>query len=285
MGRERLHAHVRRIPAARRAPGRSARPPAHVHDRPDPVLARLTGRWPGSVGGLADHRARDPGPRRRDRLTCGALDHHHHVRRRRRAQPRARRLGCGRRCGRRGRRAARRNPHERSELALGAVRQRPDRDRRSRTRPAPAVRESRRRWNRRLRRTGRGDRHGRPRAARIRGSRRRQCRVGIHRHAAAARRVGRFAGGVHHDRATPAPPADAVLDLPPADASRRGHRRPADRDVAVLDVLLHLALHAGRPALLTDQGRGSPTCRSRSGSSSRPESPRSSSLGLASSRR
>ena len=34
LGRQRLHAHLRRLPAARRPHGRPARPPAHVHRRP-----------------------------------------------------------------------------------------------------------------------------------------------------------------------------------------------------------------------------------------------------------
>ena len=122
--------------------------------------------------------------------------------------------------------------------------------------PAAAAREPRRRRHRRLRHPRRGDGHGGPRAARLRGRRRRQRRLGLDRHAAAARRLGRAARGVRRDRAPPAPPADAVLDLPPAHAARSGHRRPADRHVAVLDVLLHLALPTGRPALLADQDRG-----------------------------
>ena len=54
-----------------------------------------------AVRGMADRRARGPGPRRRDRLPRRAVDHHHHVRRRRRAQPRAGHLGRGRRRRRR----------------------------------------------------------------------------------------------------------------------------------------------------------------------------------------
>ncbi len=136
VGRQRLHAHVRRLPAARRPARRPARAQAHVHARPGPLLARLARRRPRPVGGVADRRARRPGPRRGDRLAGGAVDHHHDLRRRRRAQPRARHLGCGRGRRRRGRGAARRDPHERAELALGAVRQRPDRARRGGARAA-----------------------------------------------------------------------------------------------------------------------------------------------------
>ena len=94
--------------------------------------------------------------------------------------------------------------------------------------------------------------------------------------AAEARRLGDPAGSVRRDRAPPAPPAAAVLDLPPAHAAGRGHRGAADRHVPVLDVLLHLAVPAGRPALLADQDRASPTCRSPWASSSRRASARSS---------
>ena len=52
-----------------------------------------------------------------------------------------------------------------------------------------------------LRPPRRGHRHGRPRAARLRGRRRRQRRLGLDGHAAAARRRGRPAGRVPRDRA------------------------------------------------------------------------------------
>ena len=48
LGRQRLHADLRRLPAARRPPGRPARPPAAVHGRPGPLR-----RSPRSLGGLA----------------------------------------------------------------------------------------------------------------------------------------------------------------------------------------------------------------------------------------
>ena len=63
----------------------------------------------------------------------------------------------------------------------------------------------------------------------------------------AARRLRR-------DRAALGGAAGAVLDLPPADADRRQRGRDPDRRLAVLDVLLHLALHAERARLQRDQG-------------------------------
>src|ERR1700693_445513 len=49
----------------------------------------------------------------------------------------------------------------------------------------------------------------------------------------ASRRRSRPARQLHRDRVPPAPPGDAFLDLSPADAQGRGHRRPSDRHVAV----------------------------------------------------
>ena len=121
--------------------------------------------------------------------------------------------------------------------------------------PAHARREPRRGRSEHVRLPGRGDRHRRPVAARLRDRRRRQRRLGLDDDAAAPRRRRRPAGRLRGHRAAPAPPADAVLDLPPADAARREHRRAADRHVAVLDVLLHLAVPPERAALLADQDR------------------------------
>ena len=89
--------------------------------------------------------ARGPaGPRRRDGLAGGAVDHPHDVRRRARAQPRARRLGRDRRRGRRGRAAARRRDRRGAQLALGLLRQRADRRRRAGAGSADRPREPRR---------------------------------------------------------------------------------------------------------------------------------------------
>jgi MFS family permease len=41
------------------------------------VLARLTHRWTGAIGGVADRHPRRAGPRSRDRLPGRAVDHHH----------------------------------------------------------------------------------------------------------------------------------------------------------------------------------------------------------------
>ena len=101
-----------------------------------------------------------------------------------------------------------------------------------------------------LRHTGRDRRHGWSGAARLRARQRRQRGLGIDRNGAADRRRDRAAGRVPGDRAALASAAHAVLHLSSAHAARRRHGRTADRHVAVLDVLLHLALHAAGAALL-----------------------------------
>ena len=141
LGRQRLRAHLRRLPAARRPARRPARPAAGLHGRPRPVRARLAGRRLRRERRRADRRARRPGPRRRDRLARRALDRHHHLPRRRGAQQGARRLGRGRRLRRRRRRPARRRAHRVPRLGVGALGQRADRDRRRASGAAPDRRE------------------------------------------------------------------------------------------------------------------------------------------------
>ena len=127
VGRQHLHALLRRLPAARRPPGRPARSAAPVRRRPRPVRARVAGRWSRHLARHADRGSRGPGPRRGAALPGGALARHRDLRRGRRAQQGARRLGRGRRLRRRGRRAARRRADRVRGLGVGAVRQRADR--------------------------------------------------------------------------------------------------------------------------------------------------------------
>ena len=65
VGRQRLHAGVRRLPAARRARRRPARAQAAVHGRRAAVLGRLAAQRPRPDLGDADRRPRPAGPRRR----------------------------------------------------------------------------------------------------------------------------------------------------------------------------------------------------------------------------
>ncbi len=127
VGAQRLHVALRRVPAARRARGRSARTSPPVHGRHRAVCGRVAGLWAVAVGGDAPDRPRRAGPRRGDGLAGGAVDHPHDVRRRQRAQPGARGLGCDRRRRWCGRVAARGRDRRGPQLALGLLRQRADR--------------------------------------------------------------------------------------------------------------------------------------------------------------
>ena len=114
--------------------------------------------------------------------------------------------------------------------------------RRCSRRGSSTSRASRRRGTLRRRRRRHGDR--RRVAARLRAGRRRTTGLGLAatigliaaRHAAAGR--------VRRDRARARSAARAVRHLPPAHADRRLRRRGLLVGIAVLDVLLHLALHA-----------------------------------------
>ena len=76
LGRQRLHARVRRLPAARRPRRRPARPARGVRGRARAVRARLARRRPRAERGGARRRARRAGARRRDRRAGDALDPH-----------------------------------------------------------------------------------------------------------------------------------------------------------------------------------------------------------------
>ncbi len=65
VGPERLPAHLRRLPAARRPRRRPARPPPHARRRHRAVRALLAGRRPGRQRGHADRGPPRPGSRRR----------------------------------------------------------------------------------------------------------------------------------------------------------------------------------------------------------------------------
>ena len=98
-------------------------------------------------------------------------------------------------------------------------------------------------------------RHRRPLGARLRARRRDRRRLGIDPDARAAGALRGADRGLRRDRAPLGRAAGAVPDLPPADPDRRQRRRAARRRVAVLDVLLHHALHAAGARLQPDRGR------------------------------
>ena len=111
VGRERLRAHLRRIPAARRARRRPRRPPPHPCRRPHPVYARLARRRRSAQRRSAHRRPAGPGHRRRDDVPGRALDHHHNLHQPSRPQHRRRSLGRHSRPRRRLRRRTQRRPH------------------------------------------------------------------------------------------------------------------------------------------------------------------------------
>ena len=186
VGHQRLHAHVRRLPAARRADGGPARPSPDVHRRPDRVRRRFTRGRARAERCMADRRPCRPGPRRRAALPGRAVARDHAVRRRRRAQQGDGRVGRGRRLRRRRRRPARRHAHRVGRLGVGAVRQRADRHRRRAALPAAAARVARRRRPP-LRRRRRGHGDARPVAARLLARQRQRGRLGLGRDADPAR--------------------------------------------------------------------------------------------------
>ena len=162
LGRQRLHAHLRRLPAARRPPGRPARPPPHVHGRPRPVRAspRCSAASPQTEGQLIAARAvQGLGAALLSPAALSIVTDDLH--RGRRAQQGARRLGRRGRLRRRRRRAARRRAHRVGRLGVGPVRQRPDRAVGRAAGAAPAAREPRR-GRAPLRRRRRGLGHRRP---------------------------------------------------------------------------------------------------------------------------
>ena len=189
VGDHRLRDHVRRLPAARRPPGRPARPAPVLHRGHCALHGQLPGGRIRLVGGLADHLPRDPGPRRRAARARGALDPDDDLRRGPRAQRRARRLGRGLRQRRRGRRAARRLPDELARLVVDLLHQRPRRDRADRGQSLPPEGEPRRARTPHLRLRGCRHGHERPDAAGLRDDARGRDRLGHRRDDRPARRL------------------------------------------------------------------------------------------------
>ena len=127
VGRQRLHAGVRGLPAARRSRGGPARPARGVRRRPGAVRARLAGGRAGPERADARRRARRAGARGSRRRARDALDPHDRLPGGPRAQPGARPVGRDGRRRRRLGRAARRRAHGDAQLALDPDHQRADR--------------------------------------------------------------------------------------------------------------------------------------------------------------
>ena len=219
-------------------------------------VASLAGRIRRQPG-PADRRPRRAGPGRGDHLAGGALDRHHALQGRRRAQQGARRLGRGRRLGRRRRRPPRRHPHRRPRLGVGAVGERAGRAASPLAlTPRPDPGEPLRVGDASLRRRRRGHRHRRPLGPGLRAPRRQQRGLGLDqdRRPAGARRwslIGAFVAIELRSKAPLVPFRIFRLRT----LTGRERRRPPARRVAVLDVLLHLAVHAAGARLQRDPRR------------------------------
>ena len=264
--RQRLHARLRRLPAARRARVRPARTPAPLHRGPGRLHGRVVRQRHRDLVGDADRRPCAAGPRCRARLARRALDRHDDVRRRRGAHEGARHLERDRRRRRRGRARARRPPHRDALVALGVLHQPADRAHRGPLRAALHLEHPRRGRARDGRRRGRGHGHRRPARARLHDRQGAVLRLGLGSHARRLRACDRPARHVRRRRVALEGPADPARHLPAADALREQHRHALRRLRALRDVLLRDALPAGDPPLRAAQGRASPSCRSPSGS-------------------
>ncbi|CAB3679500.1 hypothetical protein LMG26845_04191 [Achromobacter insuavis] len=222
VGGERLHADLRRLPAAGRTAGRPARPPAHVPGGPGPVHRGIAGLWAGAGPGPADRRARRAGAGRRGGVGGVAVAHHESLHRGRRTRPRHGRVRL-RLCGRRQPgRAAGRAADQHAVVALDLPGQHSDRRGGVCAMPA-AVAGGARRGRRRPARRGR--RAGGHRVADAGGVRRGQRQRGRLDLGAVARPAGRGRaadGAVPGDRGARGRAADAAGAVPPA---QRGHRQ------------------------------------------------------------
>ena len=136
MGRHRLRAHLRRLPAARRPRRGPAGAPPHPDGRPVRVHRGVAGLRAGDSGLVPDPDALPAGARRGDRAPGGAVDRDEHVPRRRRAEQGAGRVGRHRSERRGRRRDGRRSAHPLRGLAVHLLPQCPDRGGGAAARPA-----------------------------------------------------------------------------------------------------------------------------------------------------
>ena len=197
MGRQRVHAHVRRLSAARRAARRPFRSPAPVRRRHPAVHGGVAGLRAFDGEGHARRGARGSGIRRRDRVGGVAVADRVAVRRadrprkgngrvrvcrgRRRHARSAARRACSRTCsiGTGSSSSTSRSASRSARLLPGCFRQVTD----------GAVRRA-------TRRRRRGDRDRRPDSCRVRDRQRQSGRVAVGSDARAAGRLGRAPGRV-----------------------------------------------------------------------------------------
>ena len=255
VGRQRLHADLRRLPAARRPTFRPVRPAAAVLHRRDPVQRRVADRRARELLRDADRRARPAGYRRGAGLAGDAGDRQHDLPRRGRPAQGAEPVGgaLGRRRG--GRTAARRGPDAGLLVAVDLLRQRADRRRRGGARAAlraGRARRGRAAWSRHPRRV---HHHRRARAADLRDRQDAELRLGLGQHAGPRRRRAGVDRRVRRHRGSGAGAARSARHLPHAGAGRRRRRDVLPRSRAVRELLLRHALPSGDPALHADRDR------------------------------
>ena len=158
LGGQCVPAHLRRVPAARRAPWRPFRPAPAVSARHYAVLACIAFLRHGELAGIADRGARGPRARRRSRDRGRAFLDHEHFQRGRRTRTGDGSLRLRLRQRREHRRTGGGLSDQLAELALGISRESADRRRRIRPVPdAAAARSQRfgiRSFGRRRRRNG-----------------------------------------------------------------------------------------------------------------------------------
>ena len=254
MDRQRLHARLRRLSPPRWTCGGSLREAAAVRRRRGRVHRSIAPERAG-VDLERPHRRSSPARTRRcARLTGRTLHRDDDLCGGPRANASARRLERDRSRRWRGRARRRRVSHRRAVVALGLLHQPADRDRRGHPRASlraelarcPAARDRRRR------RCGVG--HGRAARPRLRHRQGAGVRLDLGPHARACGTRRAPARRLRRDRAPLACSADPALHLPHPfpDGSERGdalrHRRP------LRDVLLRVAVRAGRAGLQPAEG-------------------------------
>ncbi|CUI66715.1 Uncharacterised protein [Achromobacter ruhlandii] len=228
VGGERLHADLRRFPAAGRTAGRPARPPAHVPGRPGAVHRGLAGLWAGPGPGAADRRARGPGAGRRGGVGGVAVAHHEPVHRGRRTRPRHGRVRLRLRGRRQPGGAAGRAADQHAVVALDLPGQHSDRRGGLCAVPAAAAGGTRRGRRRQAGRGRRADRHRVADAGGVRRGQRQRSRLDLGPITRPAGRGRATDGAVPGNRGARGRAADAAGAVPPA---QRRHRQRGRRVV------------------------------------------------------
>ena len=253
VGLERVRPHLRRLPPARRPCRRPARAPTALHRRRSPLFAAASlGARPrhGRTAPLIGFRAVQGlgAAHRRPGRPVHPDDHLH---RGRRAQQGARHLGRRLRPRRRRRRARRRRPDRPRRVGVDLLHQRARRDRRHGAWP--------RACSARAASTPRRATSTCPARSRRPAGSCCWCTASsapattagpAPARSAPSRAAARPARGLRGDRAAPGEPAPAAAPVPPADRGRRQRGRARARRVDLLDVLLPVAVHAGRAGLV-----------------------------------